>query len=217
MPVKMLAQQVKTNRLPASDNNPFVAVEKCCSNFLEISLNLFRDLRDQSHELLFKSLYDNPFSASMFRETEPVGAETVTHETEKNGKEWDREKNRLRQLAERGGFTEACIRIMIAVAGHDRIIDVRKFHVAEQIFQENNKLKILTPGEFKAIVREQADILAAVPQMAIKSLRLMPLSQQDRFELIDIAVRIAKSNGKAIEKKDQKTIASLRQVLQIKE
>jgi pimeloyl-ACP methyl ester carboxylesterase len=217
MPVKMLAQQVKINRLPASDNNPFVAVEKCCSKAFEISLNLFRDLRDQSHELLFKSLYDNPFSASMFRETESVGAETVTHETEEIGKEWDREKNRLRQLAERGGFTEACIRIMIAVAGRDKIIDVRKFHVAEQIFQENDKLKILTPGEFKAIVREQADILATVPQMAIKSLRLMPLSQQDRVELIHIAERIAQSNGEVIEKKDQKTIASLRQVLQIKE
>jgi pimeloyl-ACP methyl ester carboxylesterase len=217
MPVKMLAQQVKMNRLPAADNNPFVAMEKCCTNAVEISLNLFRDLRDQSHELLFKSLYDNPFFAPMFRETEPAEAETVAQETEKNGEEWEREKNRLRQLAERGGFTEACIRIMIAVAGRDKIIDVRKFHVAEQIFQENDKLKILTPGEFKAIVREQADILAAVPQMAIKSLRLMPLSQQDRFELIYIAERIARSDGEVIEKKDQKTIASLRQVLQIKE
>jgi hypothetical protein len=106
---------------------------------------------------------------------------------------------------------------MITVAGRDKIIDVRKFHVAKQIFQEDDKLKILTPGEFKAIVREQADILAVVPQMAIKSLRLMPLSQQDRSELIHIAERIARSDGEVIEKKHQKTIASLRQVLQIKE
>ncbi|MGB3224358.1 MAG: DUF3141 domain-containing protein [Desulforhopalus sp.] len=217
MPVKMAAQQIKTNRLPAADNNPFVAMEKCFSKTLEISLNLFRDLRDQSHELLFKSLYDNPFSASMFQETEPAGTETITQDTEKNAKEREREKNRLRRLAEKGGFIEACIRIMIAVAGRDKIIEVRKFHIAEQILQENDKLKILTSGEFKTIVREQADILTAVPQMAIKSLRLMPLSQQDRLELIHIAERIAQSDGEDVGKKSHKTIASLRQVLQIKE
>lgn len=217
MPVKMASRQVKKNRLPAADNNPFVAIEECCAKTLEISLNLFRDLRDQSHELLFKSLYDNPFSASMFRETKAAGADTVTQDTEKNGKEREREKNRLRRLAEKGGFIEACIRIMIAVAGRDKIIEVRKFHIAEKILQENDKLKILTSGEFKTIVREQADILTAVPQMAIKSLRFMPLSQQDRLELIHIAERIAQSDGEAIGKKAQKTIESLRQVLQIKE
>ncbi len=217
MPVKMAAQQIKTNRLPAADNNPFVAMEKCFSKTLEISLNLFRDLRDQSHELLFKSLYDNPFSASMFQETEPAGTETITQDTEKNAKERERKKNRLRRLAEKGGFIEACIRIMIAVAGRDKIIEVRKFHIAEQILQENDKLKILTSGEFKTIVREQADILTAVPQMAIKSLRLMPLSRQDRLELIHIAERIAQSDGEAVGKKAHKTIESLRQVLQIKE
>jgi pimeloyl-ACP methyl ester carboxylesterase len=216
-PVKMMAQQVKTNRLPATDNNPFVAVEKCYSNALEISFNLFRDLRDQSQELLFKSLYDNPFAALMFRETKPERAEVVAQDLEKDESEVEREKIRLRQLAERGGFTEACIRVMTAIAGRDKIIDVREFQVAEQIFQENEKLKVLTSGEFKVIVREQANILAAVPQMAIRALRTMTLSPQDRSELIHIAERIARSDGEVIGKKEEKIIASLRQVLQINE
>jgi hypothetical protein len=184
---------------------------------LEISFNLFRDLRDQSQELLFKSLYDNPFAALMFRETKPERAEVVAQDLEKDESEVEREKIRLRQLAERGGFTEACIRVMTAIAGRDKIIDVREFQVAEQIFQENEKLKVLTSGEFKVIVREQANILAAVPQMAIRALRTMTLSPQDRSELIHIAERIARSDGEVIGKKEEKIIASLRQVLQINE
>jgi tellurite resistance protein len=153
----------------------------------------------------------------MFQETKPERAEVAAKDMEKDESEVEREKIRLRQLAERGGFTEACIRVMTAIAGRDKIIDVREFQVAEQIFQENEKLKVLTPGEFKVIVREQATILAAEPQMAIKALRLMSLSRQDRSELIHIAERIARSDGEVIGKSEQKIIASLRQVLQIKE
>jgi tellurite resistance protein len=135
---------------------------------------------------------------------------------EKNAGDREKEKIRLRQLAEKGGFIEACIRVMSAIAGRDRIIDVREFQVVEQIIQSNKKLKVLTPGEFKLIVQEQSNILAVVPQQAIRALRLMPLSQQERSELIRIAEMVAKADGKAIGKNEKKILASLRQVLQKK-
>jgi len=135
---------------------------------------------------------------------------------EKNGSDREKEKIRLRQLAEKGGFIEACIRVMTAVSGRDRIIDVREFQVVEQIIQGNAKLKVLTPGEFKVIVMEQANILAVVPQQAIRALRLMPLSQKERSELIRIAEMVAKADGKTIGKDENKILASLRQVLQKK-
>jgi tellurite resistance protein len=66
------------------------------------------------------------------------------------------------------------------------------------------------------IAQEQSNILAVVPQQAIRALRLMPLSQQERSELIRIAEMVAKADGKAIGKNEKKILASLRQVLQKK-
>jgi pimeloyl-ACP methyl ester carboxylesterase len=215
MPIQTAAGRIKNNRHPVAEDNPFVAMEKIYSNALEFNLNFFRDVRDQSQEFLFKSLYDNPFTAFLFKEKkdESEGKERLA---KKDDGERDREKVRLRQLAEKGGFVEACIRVMTAVAGRDRVIDVREFQVVEQIFQGNEKLKVLTPGEFKVIVREQANILALVPQQAIRALRVMPLSSRERSELIGIAEKIARADGKVIEKKEKKILESLRQVLQEK-
>jgi pimeloyl-ACP methyl ester carboxylesterase/tellurite resistance protein len=215
VPVKMLAEQVKINRQPAADDNPFVAFEEICSRTLEFNFNLFRDFRDRTQEYLFKSFYDNPFTTAIFGEMKPE-SEGAVQVAEKNGSDREKEKIRLRQLAEKGGFIEACIRVMTAVSGRDRIIDVREFQVVEQIIQGNAKLKVLTPGEFKVIVMEQANILAVVPQQAIRALRLMPLSQKERSELIRIAEMVAKADGKTIGKDENKILASLRQVLQKK-
>jgi tellurite resistance protein len=216
VPVKMLAEQVKINRYPAAENNPFAAMEEICSKTLEFNFNLFRDFRDRTHEYLFKSLYDNPFTTSIFGDNKPE-SEAAVQVAEKNDGDRETEKIRLRILAEKGGFIEACIRVMSAIAGRDRIIDVREFQVVEQIIQSNKKLKVLTPGEFKMIALEQSNILAVVPQQAIRALRHMPLSQQERSELIRIAEMVAKADGKAIGKDEKKILTSLRQVLQKKD
>lgn len=212
VPVKMMAEQVKMNRYQAAADNPFVAMEKIFSETLKSGFDLFRDLRDQSQEFFFRSLYDNPMAAIFLGEMKPErrGAQLEGD----GGTEREREKARLRDLAEKGGFVEACIRVMAAVAGRDKIMDVREFQVAEQIIQSHEKLKVLTPGEFKLIAREQANLLAVVPQQAIRALRMMGLSREERLELLRIAETIAKADGKALGKKEKKILASLEQVLQ---
>ncbi len=212
-PIKVLAEEVKNNRQSTLDDNPFVAVEKVYSKWFEISLNLFRDLRDQNQEYLFKSLFDNPLTTPFFGKLKPE-EKVMVHEHEESNHE--SELIRLRRLSEKGGFVEACIRVMTAVAGLDRIIDVREFQVVEQIIQNNDKLKILTPGEFKIIALEQANILAAMPQQAIRALRLMPLSQEERTDIIRIAEMVAKADEQVIGKNEKKILTSLKQVLQRK-
>ncbi len=213
IPVKMLAEQVKVNRFPAAENNPFAAIENFCSKTVTAGFDYFRDLRDQSQELVFRSIYENPFTAFLLGE---MIEEKVTEEriVQRDLGYKEKEKIRLRQLAEKGGFAEACIRVMSAVAGRERVVDVREFQAVEQVFQDHQTLKVLSPGEFKLMAREQANILSAVPQQAIRALRKMSLSPQERLELIRIAETIALADGKAIGKKEEKIIVSLRKVLQ---
>jgi pimeloyl-ACP methyl ester carboxylesterase len=213
IPVKMLAEQVKVNRQPAADDNLFVALENFCSKALVANFDYFRDVRDQTQEFLFRSLYENPittfFLGKMKKEDE--GEEDIAA---KDTGVREKEKIRLRQLAEKGGFAEACLRVMTAIVGRDRVVDVREFQAGEQIFRDYAKLKILTPGEFKVIAREQANILSVVPQQAIRALQKMRLSKPERLELVRIAETIARADGKAIGKKEEKFISTLRHVLQ---
>ncbi len=212
MPVKMLAGPVKEQRRPAATNNPFVLMEKLWSDTLEWSLNFFRDLRDQNQESVFNNLYDNPLSAAFLREKKEKGEEMPA--APGIGAQRDAEKARLRQLAEKGTFAEAAIRVMTAVAGRDRMMDVRSLQVAEDIAQGHEKLRKLTPGEFKLIAREQANLLAVVPQQALRALARMGLSREDRRELLRIAGTVATAVKQEMGEKERKFLASLQQILQ---
>lgn len=213
LPVKMLAEQVRADRRRAEEDNPFAVMEKICAETLENSFNYFRDLRDQSQVYLFQSLYDNPLTAFFFGEQkkEDKGAEQVAESDSREGK---REKEKLRKAAGEGGYVEACIRVMTAVAGVDRIIDVREFQAAEQIVQGDERLRALAPAEFKKIVREQARILAMAPRKAIGALGEMAISPRERLELLRIAETIARADEGVVENKEANILASLKQVLQ---
>ena len=213
VPVKMLAEQVKIHRKPVAADNPFALMEKFWSDAFEWGLNFFRDLRDQSQENVFKNIYDNPLDAAFLREEKERRADLSA--ASGNGDAYrEAEKARLRQLAEKGTFVEAAIRVMTAVAGRERMMDVRSFQVAEDIVQGDEKLRKLTPGEFKVIAREQANLLAVVPQQAIRALGRMGLGQEDRRELLRIAETIASAVEQAMGQKERKFLASLQQILQ---
>lgn len=211
MPVKMLAEPVKAQRRQAAADNPFVLLEKLCSDSLELSLNFFRDLRDQSQENYFKALYDNPFTAVFLRGEEEERQAAAPASSP--GESRETEKERLRRLAEKGAFVEAAIRVMTAVAGRDRMMDVRSFQVAEKIIQGHDKLRSLTLGEFKLIAREQANLLAVVPQSAIRALARMSLSEEERREVLRIAEQVASADEQTMGAKERKMLASLQQVL----
>jgi hypothetical protein len=210
LPVKILAEQVKAHRCQAADDNLFSLMGKNCGETLEFSFDYYRALRDQVQEYLFQSLYDSPMARFFFGEK---SKESEVADQAAGSDSREREKARLRRLAEKGGFVEACVRIMTAMGGANRIIDVREFQVAERIVQGNKTLRALPQAEFKRIVREQARILAVVPQKAIRSLRVMSLSLQERLELLRIAETIARADRGFMENRGAKILASLKQVL----
>jgi tellurite resistance protein len=216
LPVKLMAEQVKTDRRPAAEDNPFAVMEKICIESMEIGLDYFRELRDRSQEYLFKSLYDNPLAGILFGEKQDE-SRAVEQLAASDGKGREKEKAGLRKAAGQGGFVEACIRVMTAVAGSDRIMDVREFQVAERIVQSNKKLRALTPAEFKKIVREQARIYDMAPRKAINGLREMTLSARERLEIIRIAETIAGADEGPIESREVKILALLKKVIQPEE
>ena len=195
MPIKGLAELARSQRKIVAQDNPFVQYEECLSGFVKTSLDYWRDLRDFSQEFVFKSMYDNPWMKTFFGTTKdtvdepPMTKKKIYRATEK-------EKVRLRKLAEKGGFIEASIRVMQLVAGTDLSLDILEFEVAETIIQKSKRLRVLTPDQYKQINKEQALILHAVPRKALTSLAQMELSSRDKKRLYDIAMQIALSDEK---------------------
>lgn len=211
MPIKELAELARTQRKSVPPENPFVQCEEYISDSIKNSLNYFRDLRDASQEFAFKSLYDNPWMKTFYAATEDA-PDKIQLTEEKSFRATEKEKIRLRKLAEKGGFIEAGIRVMLAAAGADMSLDTFEFEAAERIIQKSRRLRTLTPEQYKMINKDQALILHAVPRKALTSLAQMKLTDRDKKRLYDIAVQIAVANGKR-ETKEKGVLKTLRRIL----
>ncbi|NNK93687.1 MAG: DUF3141 domain-containing protein [Desulfobacterales bacterium] len=211
LPIKGLAELARSQRKVVSQDNFFIQYEEFISDSLKNNLDYFRDFRDSSQEFVFKLIYDNPWMKTFFGTSKdtvkelPMTKKKIFRATEK-------EKVRLRKLAEKGGFIEASIRVMRAVAGADLGIDILEFEAAETIIQKSKRLRTLNPEQYKQINKEQALILHAVPRKALTSLAQMELSSRDKKRLYDVAVQIALADEKS-ETREKGTLKRLHRIL----
>lgn len=189
-PVKHLAELVKPCRRPAAADNPFLALETVFSEGVQAGLNYYRDMRDLTQEFWFKSLYGSPWTRWVFGPPEQAGRERaaapkIDKKTRLRRDAW------VRMAAVEGGFAEAMVRIFIAVAGADRVLDKRQFTVAEKIIQADSRLSKPAADHYKVMVKEQARVLELNEKLAIEGLaRLLP-TKKDRVKALSIARKIA--------------------------
>jgi tellurite resistance protein len=180
---KFLAPQIKENRRPVSPENPYVKLEKAFSELISDSLNMFRDVRDQNQELFFKSLYGNPWTLSLFGKRD----DTVTDELPDDNTcriEW-------LDMVEDGGFAEGVVRIMVAMAHADEILKRRVLKTFNQIIGADPRLKNMSVGDFKQMIRRQSCILHANPEKAISALAKLIPNKRDQAAALKIAEQVA--------------------------
>ncbi len=188
-PVKWAAERVATQRRPVSEDNAFLPWEHCLSEAMKIGLDYYREMRDLSQEFLFKAIYGNPWIRSVF------GGQPLPH-PKRNVRRRNLEKKRAHELAGKGGYVEACIRVMIAISGADRIMNDREFETAERIVQKDRRLRAVPPHEIKAMIKEQARVLDLDPAEAIGDLAALVPAAKERRQLLDIARKLARSDGR---------------------
>jgi pimeloyl-ACP methyl ester carboxylesterase len=189
-PLKSMAKQVAAERKIVKEDNPFVQMEEIFSESLKSSLDFYRDMRDISQEMIFKSLYSSPWMNSLFGEKEQPADKEVRSDQEQV-QEANREKARLRKEAEKGGFVEGSLRVMLAIAGEGKSLDLREFKVAEDIIQGSRRLSKITPAQLERLVEEQTKILNCVPRKALTSLTQLLETAEDRKKVYAIAERMA--------------------------
>ncbi len=212
MPVKIMSKYVKNNRQKVSNTNSFRKMEKNMSNLIEESLDMFRDIRDLKGESVFINLYDNPFIQFFYRD---YFRENILGDKKKvKEKTSDIEDAKLMAKIDKGGFVEGVIRIMIAMASADQIIDKSEFILVQKIVQSHPKLKGLKAKELRRIAREQSRLLQLDREKALSSLVRLIHYKKDRKEALKIAENIALSDS-VLDENEKNLIERIKVIMKI--
>ena len=169
VPLPVMAETVRKNRHPVSQDNLFKALETMGSDQLVASLNAMRDLRDSSTEKMFMDVYGQPLLQAA------VGLYGDAHvHRRRPGAEpehrrfIEQRQEELREKIAQGGAHEAVMRSLIYVLGGAPATDERNFKRLRASRAE------LEPGiklsDFKSLVREQFFILKLDREQALNSL-----------------------------------------------
>jgi Protein of unknown function (DUF3141) len=195
-PLQVMAQNVREQRRPAAPDNALVKTERAVSQQIERSLDLYRDMRDRNYELLFKALYNSPLVEALAGLRAPYADARKPRARDEHAEELLATKiEAIRTREEQGGFGEAVLRIMLAVAQAEHMFDARGFRLAQRIKEEHPALRKLSREWVRVAAREEAFMLRFDQERALAALpRLLP-TEEERREAVDIVRRIGYADG----------------------
>lgn len=195
-PFKYAPEMIGPHRKIVDKNNIFVQLEELYSANVKVCWDYFRDIRDMGQEAAFKAIYATPWMENLFGDMggsskrELKSAEIEQQFLKKQQKELELLKKEL----PKGGYTEAAVRIMLAVAGADRSFDIREFQTAENIIQGSQRLKKMTPEAYQELIKKQAHLIAMFPSESLEAVAEMLPAPSDRKRMLKMAEEIAQAD-----------------------
>jgi hypothetical protein len=182
-PLTWLAPAVREARRPAAETNVFVRLERELSESVVVSLDTYRDVRDKVGQMVFRSVY-GPAGLGAFFPPEPT---TMRGANERQAQAWESRRRALLQRMDKGGLSEAVIRIVLAGMVQEGTVERRSGLIARQLWDEHPELGRLAPVERKAKIREQALLLHLDYERAIETLAQLLPTSVERRKAIDLA------------------------------
>ncbi len=177
-PLQAMAQAVRENRRPAAPDNPFVKTEQAAARQIEQSLDLYREMRDRKQELLFKAIYNSPLVEALAGLRAPYADARKPRARDEHAEQLLEAKiEAIKTREEQGGFAEGVLRIMLAVAQAEQMVDARGFRLAQRIKQEHPELRRIPREQMRAAAKEEAFMLRFDQERALAAL---PLAAADR-------------------------------------
>lgn len=179
-PLHGMADMVRANRAPRSDNGPMVMMERWAATMTSASLDLYRDLRDAAVENTFFRTY-GPVSIGM-----PAEEQTSAQENPIEVRNTPLVKEALSHI-EDGDRTKAFVRValllMKAGTGRRRLSAMKR--VRELVGKDIGLIDM--PAEVaRGIIREQSYIVDFEPERALTALPKLLRTPADRHGLLDL-------------------------------
>lgn len=168
-PLLSTIDTVRENRKPVSKDNTLWQAQEQFSDWIETSLDAYRDVRDHMSEAMFHATYGSPLLQAM------VGLKASDASARRSpGKDAAHLAFVAKRVAElksgitEGGPREAAIRALLYIRSPAGVIDERGFNLLRRLRDEAGKG--LTLSEFKRILREQFFVLLLDERRAVEAI-----------------------------------------------
>ena len=191
--VPALAEMAREQRKPADPDNPFVKMQEQISDMVTGWLELVGQLRDQTQEMVFHTMYGSPWLQAW------LGVPQDGRPRPKPGTSPDQvaalaaRVQEFRGKMDQGGPLEAIVRASVYVAEGQNLVDARSFEMTRRILKEYPHI---TLAYFKSVVRDQWTMLGIDQQATMEALpRLLPASAADRRKMFEIVKAIRTGAG----------------------
>ena len=196
-PIKPLADQVRANRRPVSEDNPLLAMEKAASSWITTCLQTGGEVRDQMTEAFFLNTYGSPLLQAM------VGLGGQPDSTPRRvERDLAREaaagllRSDLEHRFDQGGLEEALLRALIYVRLPDGAFDERAYRMLKSIRQSRKANERLSLPQFKQMLKEQFQLLSLDEERAIEALpKLVKGEEPEAATALDALGRVAAAPG----------------------
>jgi hypothetical protein len=164
-----LAVDVRENRHVVPRENPLLQAQEWFSDCIEAYLNGYRDLRDQTSEVLFDVIYGAPFVQALTGLKASDGS--ARHRPGKDANYYALVGQRVEELRNgmtEGGPREAVIRALLYIRMPEGVVDERGFNLMRELREEAGSGQSLEA--FKELVREQFFMLMIDERRAVDAI-----------------------------------------------
>lgn len=192
-----LAEQVRAQRAPVSDDNPFRQMEHTMADMIETSLKTYGNMMDMWKETMFHMTYGSPLLQAAVGMLAPnaVATRRLGRSVMRDAAAAKLELE-LQEKLSQGGTVEAVLRAVNYIHRAERKVDERAFAALYDFQHEIEGVSGLTFGQFKQALRTQALINGTHQREALETLpELLPDDPSARARLLDVVRRVANVVG----------------------
>ncbi len=189
-PFKAWAPMVKENRRQVSQDNLFLSLEKSNAKAWAGIWDAFRDIRDDSQEFCFKTIYGNPVVRDSFEER----INEITAKEDKLKKEMEvqskkkkkHKQKKMRADMEKGGFVKGLFRLMAALIGKDHTIEQEELKYIRKLVTIHNIMTNSSEADLKQQMLDQVKLLQFDEDQAIAAIPKLIRGAENRLTAIQM-------------------------------
>jgi pimeloyl-ACP methyl ester carboxylesterase len=202
-PIASLADRVRQDRKEVNRDNPFVAMQERGSKQIVAALDAWRDFSEKLSERTFLTVFGLPMVQAALG-VDPASTRSPSKAV-KNPLHHRLLETRIAELKARipvGGLRAAVIRGLIYVGMTRRAVDERGFEIARRLRRAHGDMPL---AEFKALVREQFNILIIDQDAALSAIpAMLPDDDKTRREAFGLIKQILAARGDLSDEARQK-------------
>jgi pimeloyl-ACP methyl ester carboxylesterase len=177
-PLLSAVEYVRETRQPVSKDNTLWQAQEWFANWIETSLDAYRDVRDHSSEALFHAVYGSPLLQAVvgLKASDASPRRRLGRDAAHRALVAQR-IDELKKAIPEGGAREAVLRALLYIRMPAGVVDERGFNLLRRMREEAGEG--LTLAEFKQVLRDQFFTLLLDERRAVEAIPAMLAKEPD--------------------------------------